>query len=118
MWSLKNTQYCYITELRGQFSIALSVDFLLFYCAHHSPKCWHAVMGHRLCRQTCLAPEEFKNSRSGPWPKKVVHHWDTVSYQCNGLPLSPLSAPLLPPRPLLPSVGFGRTSGAAFYCEG
>src|SRR6218665_2468352 len=79
MWSLKNTQYCYITELRGQFSIALSVDFLLFYCAHHSPKCWHAVMGHRLCRQTCLAPEEFKNSRSGPWPKKVVHHCRTGS---------------------------------------
>src|SRR6218665_3333995 len=31
-------------------------------------------MGHMLCPQTCLAPEEFKNSRSGPWPKKVVHH--------------------------------------------
>ena len=26
-------------------------------------------------RETCLAPEGFKRSFSGPWPKKVVHHW-------------------------------------------
>ncbi len=24
-----------------------------------------------------LALEEFKKSKSGPWPKKVVHHWFT-----------------------------------------
>ena len=24
-----------------------------------------------------MAPEEFKRSFSGPWPKKVVHHWST-----------------------------------------
>src|SRR6218665_38619 len=35
----------------------------------------------------------------------------------NGLPLCPWLCPLLPPRPLLPGVGFGRTSGAAFCCE-
>src|SRR6218665_1871072 len=29
----------------------------------------------------------------------------TVSYHCNGLPLCPWLCPLLPPRPLLPSVG-------------
>ena len=28
-----------------------------------------------LGRETCLAPEGFKRSFSGPWPKKVVHHW-------------------------------------------
>src|SRR6218665_4212863 len=58
---------------------ALYVDFVVFfYCARHSPKCWYAFMGHRLCRQTCLAPEEFKKSKSGPWPKKVVHHWSRL----------------------------------------
>src|SRR6218665_2383070 len=30
-------------------------------------------------RETCLAPEGFKRSFSGPWPKKVVHHWYTSS---------------------------------------
>src|SRR6218665_490383 len=34
----------------------------------------HAFIGQRLSRCTCLAPEEFKKSKSGPWPKKVVHH--------------------------------------------
>src|SRR6218665_2906319 len=43
---------------------------------------------------------------------------DTVSHHCNGLPLCPWLRPLLPPRPLLPSVGFGCTSGAAFCCGG
>ena len=41
-----------------------------------------------------------------------------VSYHCNGLPLYPWLRPLLPPRPLLPSAGFDRTSVAAFCCEG
>jgi len=52
-----------------------------------------------------------------------VLHWlhfsaDTVSYHCNGLPLCPSLHPLLPLRPLLPSVGFGSASDAAFCCKG
>src|SRR6218665_2610912 len=41
-----------------------------------------------------------------------------VSHHCNGLLLCPWLRPLLPPRPLLPSVGSGCTSGAAFCWEG
>src|SRR6218665_299506 len=57
-----------------------------------------------------------------------VLHWLPISERIglqyritamdNGLPLCPWLRALLPPRPLLPSVGFGRTSGAAFCCEG
>ena len=42
----------------------------VFYCPHHLHKCWQTDFG----RDTCLAPEGFKRSISGPQPKKVVHH--------------------------------------------
>ena len=32
---------------------------------------------NRIARHTCLAPERFKKSIRSPWPKKVVHHWNT-----------------------------------------
>src|SRR6218665_331213 len=54
----------------------------------------HAFIGQRLSRCTCLAPEEFKKSKSGPWPKKVVHHCSKCSSLYCGLPqvrLQPLN---------------------------
>ena len=42
-----------------------------FYYASYPPKFCHAFIS----RLPCLAPKEFKKSKNGPWPKKVVHHW-------------------------------------------
>jgi len=43
---------------------------------------------------------------------------DTISYYCDDLLVYPSLRPLLPLWLLLPSVGFGSVSGAAFCCEG
>src|SRR6218665_2471445 len=37
-------------------------------------------IGRKRSYHTCLAPDWFKKSISGPWPKKVVHHWFSESY--------------------------------------
>src|SRR6218665_2923362 len=45
----------------------------------------------------CLAPEGFKRSFSGPWPKKVVHHctkaFDSIRHEAITQPLSILEMP-------------------------
>ena len=47
------------------YAMCFTMRIIFIYFDKHSPN---------LGRDTCLAPEEFQRSISGPWPKKVVHH--------------------------------------------
>src|SRR6218665_2200163 len=42
------------------------------------------IISHHLGRDTCLAPEGFNRSFSGPWPNKVVHHCSKSNVNARG----------------------------------
>jgi len=54
------------------YAMFFTVSIIFINFDKHSFKC-------NTCRHTCLAPEEIKKLISGPRPKKVVHHWLTIS---------------------------------------
>jgi len=53
-----------------RYSMCFAVFIICINSGKHSPNLGHDI---------CLAPRGFKTSISGPWLKKVVHHW------CKGL---------------------------------
>jgi len=50
------------------YAMCFTVHIILVNFNKHTPD---------LVRDTCLALEGVKRSISGPWLKKVVHHWST-----------------------------------------
>lgn len=49
--------------------VTFSVYFMVYCIRHHDKDC-HAFIGHKLDHQTCLTPEEFKESINGPSPER------------------------------------------------